>query len=129
MVIYFFFFFQAEDGIRDIGVTGVQTCALPILSRAGRGPPAPSRPGRQADTGSSSYGWSSRGVPSRGLALDRKTTGSPPPRSSVPQPQASPASRLIAQSRVWPPRGAVGHGDQGPLRARAVEFRTVRFGG
>src|SRR5258707_9851880 len=27
---YFFFFFQAEDGIRDIGVTGVQTCALPI---------------------------------------------------------------------------------------------------
>src|SRR3712207_9472083 len=29
------FFFQAEDGIRDIGVTGVQTCALPI-SRPGR---------------------------------------------------------------------------------------------
>src|SRR6476620_7126375 len=28
---WFFFFFQAEDGIRDIGVTGVQTCALPIL--------------------------------------------------------------------------------------------------
>src|SRR3712207_2877762 len=27
----FVFFFQAEDGIRDIGVTGVQTCALPIL--------------------------------------------------------------------------------------------------
>src|SRR3712207_8077339 len=30
-VICVFFFFQAEDGIRDIGVTGVQTCALPIL--------------------------------------------------------------------------------------------------
>src|SRR6266567_7614609 len=28
---YFFFFFQAEDGIRDLTVTGVQTCALPIL--------------------------------------------------------------------------------------------------
>src|SRR5258707_12030040 len=28
------FFFQAEDGIRDIGVTGVQTCALPISSVA-----------------------------------------------------------------------------------------------
>src|SRR3712207_8946327 len=27
-----FFFFQAEDGIRCIGVTGVQTCALPISS-------------------------------------------------------------------------------------------------
>src|SRR3712207_1544847 len=29
-MLVFFFFFQAEDGIRDIGVTGVQTCALPI---------------------------------------------------------------------------------------------------
>src|SRR5690606_40560370 len=28
-----FFFFQAEDGIRDFHVTGVQTCALPISSR------------------------------------------------------------------------------------------------
>src|SRR5687768_247298 len=27
---FFFFFFQAEDGIRDVAVTGVQTCALPI---------------------------------------------------------------------------------------------------
>src|SRR5690606_40155578 len=31
----FFFFFQAEDGIRDFHVTGVQTCALPILQVAG----------------------------------------------------------------------------------------------
>src|ERR687883_942018 len=31
LFFFFFFFFQAEDGIRDIGVTGVQTCALPIL--------------------------------------------------------------------------------------------------
>src|SRR5476651_2847230 len=30
VVLWFFFFFQAEDGIRDIGVTGVQTCDLPI---------------------------------------------------------------------------------------------------
>src|SRR2546430_14515489 len=30
----FFFFFQAEDGIRDLTVTGVQTCALPISVRA-----------------------------------------------------------------------------------------------
>src|SRR5690554_7463163 len=29
---FFFFFFQAEDGIRDADVTGVQTCALPILT-------------------------------------------------------------------------------------------------
>src|SRR6266576_6743874 len=30
--MYLFFFFQAEDGIRDLYVTGVQTCALPILA-------------------------------------------------------------------------------------------------
>src|SRR3989454_8665141 len=34
--LLFFFFFQAEDGIRDYKVTGVQTCALPI-SREGLG--------------------------------------------------------------------------------------------
>src|SRR5699024_11253141 len=36
-----FFFFQAEDGIRDRNVTGVQTCALPICAgteRSARGP-------------------------------------------------------------------------------------------
>src|SRR5699024_11329493 len=33
-----FFFFQAEDGIRDRNVTGVQTCALPIWGSRGRNP-------------------------------------------------------------------------------------------
>src|SRR2546425_2789617 len=33
MRLLFFFFFQAEDGIRDKLVTGVQTCALPISER------------------------------------------------------------------------------------------------
>src|SRR5688572_31798399 len=32
----YFFFFQAEDGIRDLTVTGVQTCALPIWGLIGR---------------------------------------------------------------------------------------------
>src|SRR2546429_3899146 len=32
MLYVLFFFFQAEDGIRDVAVTGVQTCALPISS-------------------------------------------------------------------------------------------------
>src|SRR5256885_11953724 len=34
--ISLFFFFQAEDGIRDYKVTGVQTCALPICIGTGR---------------------------------------------------------------------------------------------
>ena len=37
MFVFFFFFFQAEDGIRDDLVTGVQTCALPISLRADPG--------------------------------------------------------------------------------------------
>src|SRR5256885_3706066 len=42
LMISIFFFFQAEDGIRDYKVTGVQTCALPIC------PPRP-RPLRDAE--------------------------------------------------------------------------------
>src|SRR5690625_7388356 len=49
-LISLFFFFQAEDGIRDGHVTGVQTCALPICVRLraadgpARGRPAACRP-------------------------------------------------------------------------------------
>src|SRR5256885_5642867 len=39
----FFFFFQAEDGIRDYKVTGVQTCALPICNRGAHNLHDPSR--------------------------------------------------------------------------------------
>src|SRR2546430_10940161 len=64
-----FFFFQAEDGIRDLTVTGVQTCALPILLRSGsprlrwvvpaasyRRPRVPQRGGRGAQERGT--GWS-----------------------------------------------------------------------
>src|SRR6266536_4748150 len=54
MMIFFCFFFQAEDGIRDPLVTGVQTCALPICAKRQARPtqdPArePGRPPRQLD--------------------------------------------------------------------------------
>src|SRR6266540_6806229 len=44
--ICFFFFFQAEDGIRDRDVTGVQTCALPLAGELPPLPVEPSGPGR-----------------------------------------------------------------------------------
>src|SRR3989449_1477543 len=47
----FFFFFQAEDGIRDVAVTGVQTCALPIYppgAQTQRARPAASPPPARA---------------------------------------------------------------------------------
>src|SRR2546427_8599484 len=34
-IFFYVFFFQAEDGIRDLTVTGVQTCALPISDGVG----------------------------------------------------------------------------------------------
>src|SRR5438445_1365545 len=67
-----FFFFQAEDGIRDIGVTGVQTCALPIL-KTGRatGPRSLPRPElclevselQSAGPGSPGRIWKAEGLP------------------------------------------------------------------
>src|SRR5205085_5833630 len=61
------FFFQAEDGIRDLTVTGVQTCALPI-----------SRPDRPAGGGA---GRTRRRSPRRGSPLPRSV-----PCRSVPLP-------------------------------------------
>src|SRR5258707_10093725 len=54
-LLVLYFFFQAEDGIRDIGVTGVQTCALPISDRhplARRTPALPGVGGPQPGRGS-----------------------------------------------------------------------------
>src|SRR5688572_32991648 len=49
-----FFFFQAEDGIRDLTVTGVQTCALPISTSASSVPGAMARPAMIRTSGRSS---------------------------------------------------------------------------
>src|SRR2546430_3389379 len=43
LLYVFFFFFQAEDGIRDLTVTGVQTCALPISTASARASLSPMR--------------------------------------------------------------------------------------
>src|SRR3989442_11675903 len=52
----FFFFFQAEDGIRDADVTGVQTCALPIFALLAISPLMDARPraARPATVGAAS---------------------------------------------------------------------------
>src|SRR2546425_13209876 len=71
---FLFFFFQAEDGIRDKLVTGVQTCALPICRRRSRSPEAgggargrcvpPARAGR-APRPTSRGGKAPRAAPAR----------------------------------------------------------------
>src|SRR2546427_13176877 len=69
----FFFFFQAEDGIRDLTVTGVQTCALPISRLVERGDrqrhrglrhgllPVAGAPQDRADAQAASVGGDGRG--------------------------------------------------------------------
>src|SRR5215468_4998095 len=73
MFNFFFFFFQAEDGIRDRDVTGVQTCALPICQKddvmnsgqeSGQSlPPGPARQARAAEATSHQAGLRSLGQP------------------------------------------------------------------
>src|SRR2546426_9018551 len=100
-----FFFFQAEDGIRDYKVTGVQTCALPISSR--RGAPEPRGPC-----------WSSPKPVPRAARARRRRWASRPGTSRSPASAASgyPASRPAINpgrspapargSRLTPPRAA-----------------------
>src|SRR2546429_3303059 len=70
-----FFFFQAEDGIRDVAVTGVQTCALPIsLGGSGGAHPARVRP-RRCRPRVLEAGWRSRcPAADRRCGPDRKST-------------------------------------------------------
>src|SRR5207253_7214124 len=69
-------FFQAEDGIRDGHVTGVQTCALPICAgrRAGRRP-KDARPGSLARRGAARPGsYAQRRVPTTTAAPGAAST-------------------------------------------------------
>src|SRR5256886_4302679 len=67
MLMSMFFFFQAEDGIRDLTVTGVQTCALPISTplggacpRSRNGRPEVAPPSRSGEQPAFSVGHSQR---------------------------------------------------------------------
>src|SRR2546427_6986802 len=102
-----FFFFQAEDGIRDLTVTGVQTCALPIYRDRGRlrgdprdqprDPPGPSRRGPHERE------------PARGPAGER---GRGRPRAPMPRlepgtaPRAGPEQTRTRRQGVRPSTGA-----------------------
>src|SRR3989449_8305804 len=84
-----FFFFQAEDGIRDVAVTGVQTCALPICDR---------RPG-------ASHGAAAaRGRrPTDRRRAERRQGPDPPPLAREMSPAALLAALAIARADTVPP--------------------------
>src|SRR5699024_12011573 len=85
----FFFFFQAEDGIRDRNVTGVQTCALPISDEPDRaqwaGGPGTGRPSRRTCCASTA-------AAAPGTAR--------PWRRSSPRPPAAEIGRASCRERV-----------------------------
>src|SRR3712207_8951499 len=85
---HFIVFCQAEDGILDIGVTGVQTCALPICRR-------PSSGGATSTVGSSATGAieAIRTVPCR-----------PPKRPTVANMTPPRMARATMFSSVWETR-------------------------
>src|SRR5260370_2765031 len=71
------FFFQAEDGIRDSSVTGVQTCALPILEPGGGGGgcPAPLLPRGEGGEHHAPPRLAARRRVRKGTKEDRKSVG------------------------------------------------------
>src|SRR3989442_15847181 len=89
-----FFFFQAEDGIRDADVTGVQTCALPISSRLG------SRASACRNAARARSSWPRRDwtIPSHTSALLRSAGAAGAVVSRADRSRASAESRWLAAS-------------------------------
>src|SRR2546427_6165846 len=105
VVLVFFFFFQAEDGIRDLTVTGVQTCALPISARWPRSPcscsPWPHRwagraPGSRRPRSSTGSPWASE--PSSGARCPTGSARSEEHTSEL-QSQSNLVCRLLLEKK------------------------------
>src|SRR3989475_6933142 len=102
----FFFFFQAEDGIRDLTVTGVQTCALPIFFMPPEPPQKPAQVDElefiksvtEDDTGAAPSARRASGAqfqptipsdPPRAAAPPSQRAANPVPAPIVPDPSAA----------------------------------------
>src|SRR5207302_7265746 len=110
----FIFFFQAEDGIRDFHVTGVQTCALPILPERDvvRGGCSASATTSRSGTRSRSTAVASRAFPAATRA----------PRASTPEARRTSRSPERSEERRvgkgWGGGGGGGHGRVETVRKR-----------
>src|SRR5204862_2139002 len=91
LALWFVFFFQAEDGIRGLYVTGVQTCALPISSAPKKRPSSGRTPSTEK----------------KDAVTNRPVTGSacgPSPRLKLPLPRSE--ERRVGKERRcrWSPQ-------------------------
>src|SRR5215467_16396249 len=93
----FFFFFQAEDGIRDYKVTGVQTCALPICARAFSGRSTDSVASERAP--GQDWGWPSCARSRVGMAVMLHTSGARKPGAA--SSSVSSGYLMMANSRAY----------------------------
>src|SRR5215470_19218992 len=96
---YFFFFFQAEDGIRDATVTRVQTCALPISPSPPDPPPSP--PSGSCGSHFETFLLTFSHADCMGFFSDR----SPVPSEGAPRARPPPAGRRVG----W---GGPGHAEK-----------------
>src|SRR3712207_5057472 len=131
-------FFQAEDGIRDIGVTGVQTCALPILNSTAAASfhvPSPASPARRAAATVSSgrrrlppaeIRWSaSAGITGTGLSIRSTISASTAAMSGLAKSTSrstDPLGRTTALLITFKPlrsSGTRGHNGDAPLQGQA----------
>src|SRR6266487_5681015 len=101
--MFFFFFFQAEDGIRDGRVTGVQTCALPILTSAR---PSAGRAAVPAKTTSSILPPRSGLTPCWPITQENASTTLDLPEPFGPTTQVIPGSKrsVVAEAKDLNPR-------------------------
>src|SRR6266496_5384732 len=112
--MFFFFFFQAEDGIRDLYVTGVQTCALPISGPSCRTSDSPSRvPTRRTSARSAASTGGSEPGPAPPTGSGSCTVTGPSSRTPA-QPAPGLASTCPASTRPGCP--AIGSSLLCPLR-------------
>src|SRR2546429_5433424 len=104
-LLLFFFFFQAEDGIRDVAVTGVQTCALPISLAAWSEANAPA--GDKKDAAPARHWVESWSIPEPDLVLSMPQAVSLPANGDVPYtyevvPTGFAEDRWVQMSDVLP---------------------------
>src|SRR2546422_4372698 len=112
-LVFVFFFFQAEDGIRDVAVTGVQTCALPISSTSPESAQRASLP----EMGSVSSATTLRTTTSYPRSAAQSTTASPDVSARWP---TAPRSEIVRMPIRIIPSLTV------PYRLLPSSFRPMR---
>src|SRR6266498_3667758 len=145
MDFVFFFFFQAEDGIRDADVTGVQTCALPISRRRARRTLTATAGRVMSITDPASSRTGPSPAPARAIWLCRHATGDPgflagPGDRLVPvggpaqrhggeTPAARARASRTSPGRSSPPPQTGGPGKAAELRLLEWETAAPQCGG